>query len=64
MAEQIELDGYEYRVQGGEVHRRPIDKELLLPWQASWEVVAREDRPNAVVQHFFQATTKNLTFDH
>jgi hypothetical protein len=53
--EQIEFGEYEYRSQGGEIQRRPADREGLTPWQAAWVVVPRDDRPPMVVQHFEQA---------
>lgn len=36
---EVSCEGYEYRVQGGEMHRRPIDQEGLKPWEAAWMVM-------------------------
>ncbi len=37
-------EGYEYRMQGGEVHRRPVDRQMLHPLDAAWLVLNHGER--------------------
>lgn len=66
MTEIITYGGHEYRQQGGEIHRRPAEREGMNPVDASWLVVSKKDEANiapaAVVQHFAEASS-NLRFD-
>ena len=43
---EVALDGHEYRCVGGEIHRRPIEREKLPVWQAAWCVTHKEDIPS------------------
>jgi len=60
--EEIEFGEHEYRNQGGEIHRRPKEREGLPAVQAAWLVIPKEDRekelPPAVFAHFKQAENK------
>lgn len=58
MAEEVTVGGHEYRSKGGEVHRRPADREGLRPWDAAWLVLTSEQVPTAVREHFVQAQDK------
>lgn len=57
--EEIEFGGHEYRSQGGEVQRRPAERQGLSVWDAAWLVIPKEDRkkelPPEVYMHFAQA---------
>ncbi len=44
---------HEYRCQGGEVHRRPVDRDDVSPFYAAWLVVHGTNIPNAVKRRFF-----------
>lgn len=61
---EVAYDGFEYRMQGGEMHRRPIDREGLLPWQGAWLVLnqGRDHIPSVVQQQFAQPETQ-LRYD-
>lgn len=43
---------YEYRCQGGEIHRRPKDREGVLPFHAAWLVIDGTKAPSIVRNHF------------
>lgn len=63
MTEIIEFQKHEYRVQGGEVHRRPADREGLSAWNAAWLVLNhKEFIPEPVRNHQAQQRN-NLRFD-
>ncbi len=63
MTEIIEFQRNEYRVQGGEVHRRPADRDGLSPWDAAWLVLNHEEFiPEPVLNHQAQQRN-NLRFD-
>jgi hypothetical protein len=54
--EVVPYQRFEYRVQGREMHRRPLDRDGLSAWQAAWEVMNKEEHfiPAAVQTHFSQ----------
>lgn len=62
MTAEVAHGAFEYRTQGGEIHRRPIDRERLSPTDAAWLVLNRDhDRrlvPQPVLAHFEQAKDK------
>ncbi len=60
---EIAHQGFEYRVQGGELHRRPLNREGLTPWQAAWVVMGTDPDfvPAVVRQQFSQPS--GLHFD-
>lgn len=43
---------HEYRCQGGEVHRRPVDREGVLPLYAAWLVIDGTKVPSIVRNYF------------
>ena len=56
MADVVRSGPYEYRSQGGEIHRRPAERYGLTPWDAAWLVLLREPQPAVVpqpVEEFF-----------
>lgn len=57
MAEEILCSGFEYREVGGELQRRPVDRERLSPVDAAWLVLKRDSDfiPQEVTTHFAQA---------
>ncbi len=65
MAEkEVTFEGYEYRVQGGELQRRPIYREGLAPWQGAWLVMNQDSQyvPELVLEQFVQPPAQ-LRFD-
>ena len=64
MAEVITYQRHEYRMQGGEIHRRPADRDGLSSWDAAWLVLNREDDyvPPLVREQLSQGRD-NLRFD-
>lgn len=57
---------YEYRMQGGEIHRRPLDRDGLPPWQAAWLVLDKEKREKevpALVLNNLQSAGQSMRFD-
>ncbi len=40
----------EYRYQGGEIHRRPVDREWRTPWDAAWVVLRPEEVPPQIME--------------
>ena len=63
MAAFVTYGEHEYRQQGGEVHRRPADREGLSPRDAAWLVLNHgEDVPAAVRAQISEPQTA-LRFD-
>ena len=60
MAEIISCSGFEYRVVGAEMHRRPGNWEKLSPVEAAWLVLNRAGDfiPPEVKNHFAQAQNR------
>ena len=59
----VEYKDFEFRKQGGEIHRRPADREGLTPWDAAWLVLNHgEYIPLPVLQHLSRPQTA-LRFD-
>jgi hypothetical protein len=59
MSEIVTFRKHEYRKVGGELHRRPVERDGLTPWDAAWLVLARwsEDYrlvPGEVLNFFTQ----------
>ncbi len=63
MPDAVAHGEYEYRMQGGEVQRRPADREGLTPWEASWLVLSdKRDVPALVVSNL-QQSVQPMRFD-
>jgi hypothetical protein len=43
---EVALGAHEYRYVGGEVHRRPIERENLPACHAAWLVIHKEGTPS------------------
>lgn len=64
MAEVVAYKQHEYRMQGGEMHRRPADREGLPPWDAAWLVLNHgEYVPPPVRQQLAMHHNGSLRFD-
>ena len=50
---------YEYRQQGGEIHRRPVNREGIKPQDSAWLVLHKEEVPYQVREHFTQSQNKS-----
>ena len=68
--QEIEYGQYEYRSQGGEIQRRPREREGLSVWEAAWLVLHKDESdeskmiPSLVLAHFKQAQgATHLRFD-
>lgn len=63
MCKEVTYGSYEYRMQGGEMHRRPIDREGLPPWEGAWLVMNQPHHhvPQVVRDQFTQSSS--LRFD-
>lgn len=59
--EELEYGDFQYRSQGGEVQRRPKNREGLSAWDAAWLVLHKDETdeskmvPSVVLSHFKQA---------
>ncbi len=64
MAAEVAHGAYEYRTQGGEIHRRPADRDGLTPWEAAWVVVndRKRDVPPVVINNLRPAGN-SMRFD-
>ena len=64
MAEEITYQGYEYRYQCGEFHRRPVRQAHHGPEERSWLVLNRDDDfvPPIIKTHFEQAQNKSAVY--
>ena len=54
---------FEYRVQGGEIHRRPIDRDGLAPWDAAWLVLDKKKEVPPLVLANLQPAGQSMRFD-
>lgn len=50
---EVSLGNQEYRYVGGEVHRRPIEREGLSAWNAAWLVIRRDEMPQLIRKLLF-----------
>ena len=62
MSEVIIYQAHEFRSQGMEIHRRPLHRDGLNTWQASWEALCRgrDYIPDPVQDHFRQARDRAI----
>jgi uncharacterized protein YfaT (DUF1175 family) len=67
MATVVTHGQHEYRRQGGEIHRRPVEREHLKPVDAAWLVLNGTQRqyevPDIVLQNLNSGLEQNLHFD-
>ncbi len=60
---------HEYRSQGGEIHRRPKEREGLSPWNAAWLVMRKDETdeskmiPGVVLAHFNRQHADRIAVD-
>lgn len=65
MSEIITHGDYEYRKRGGEIHRRPAEREHLHPVDAAWLVLNADQRKQvpAIVEKNLAESKMALRFD-
>ncbi len=67
MAGIVTYGEHEYRIQGGELHRRPAEREHLAPAEAAWLVLNGTQRqyevPDVVMQNLNSGSEQSLHFD-
>jgi hypothetical protein len=63
MPEIISYGRHEYRTQGGEIHRRPAERQGLAPKDASWLVLNQGEPVPELVRNQLMDRPSGLRFD-